>query len=241
MASRFTVNLGLRWEVWTQPIERNNDQANFIPSLGKIDYAYNKTPVAVPASYVTLVPLNIDTRSLLKPHWSNFAPRVGLAYQVAKNTVIRSGFGLFYADEPFIGGSGRPPANPPYYRDVTLSTDQLHPVTQLSSGFAPNTLTSNFNVATASLISWAQNFLNGYVLHWSFGLQQQIGGFTAEANYVGTKGTDLPTSFNINAPDPGAGTVASRRPYQGYSDITRTQPLEYVLQCFGAAGSARMD
>jgi hypothetical protein len=172
------------------------------------------------------VPGDVDTRSLLKPRWNNFAPRVGLAYQVAKNTVIRSGFGIFYADEPFVGGSGRPPANPPFYRDVTFATDQLHPLTQLSTGFSPTALTDSFNIANASLISWAQDFQNGYVLHWSFGVQQQIRKFTAEANYVGTKGTDLPTTFNVNAAYPGAASVASRRPYQGYADITRTQPLD---------------
>ncbi len=226
ISSRFTLNLGVRWEVWSQPIERHDNQANFIPSLGKIDYALNKVPVAVASSVVAQVPVGVDTRSLLKPKLNNFAPRVGFAYQVAKNTVVRSGFGVFYADEPFIGGSGRPPANPPFYRDVTFTADQIHPITQLSTGFSPNVLTSNFNVANASLISWAQDFQNGYVYHWSFGLQQQIRGFTAEANYVGTKGTDLPTSYNVNAAFPGPGTVASRRPYLGLSDITRTQPLD---------------
>jgi hypothetical protein len=87
-------------------------------------------------------------------------------------------------------------------------------------------LTSNFNIANAALISWTPDFVNGYVMPWSLGVQRQIGKFTAEANYVGTKGVDLPTSFNMNAALPGAGTVASRRPFQGYADIVRTQPLD---------------
>lgn len=226
IASRLTLNLGLRYELWTQPVERHDDQANFLPQLGRIVYALNKTPVAVPPSLVARVPDDVNFRTLMTTRKKNFSPRVGVAYQVAKNTVVRSGFGIFYADEPFIGGSGRLPANPPFFRDVTFPTDQLHPVTQLSAGFAPNTLTSSFNVANASLISWAQDFSNGYVMHWSFGLQQQIARFTTEANYVGTKGVDLPSTFNLNAALPGSGTVASRRPYQGYSDITRTQPLD---------------
>jgi hypothetical protein len=226
VSSRLTVNLGLRWELWTQPIERNDQQANFLPQLQKIDFARNQTPPGIPPSVITPVPDGVSTRSLLINNTRNFSPRLGVAYQVSNNTVIRTGFGVFYADEPFIGGSGRLPANPPFYRDVTLPTDQIHPGLQLSSGFPANALTNRFNISNASLISWAQNFSNGYVYHWSFGVQQQIGKFTAEANYVGTNGTDLPTSFNINAAYPGAGSVASRRPYQGFSDVTNTQPLD---------------
>jgi TonB dependent receptor len=226
VSSRLTLNLGVRWEVWTQPAERYNQQANFLPQFSKMDFALNQTPVGIPASAIMPIPAGVDLRTLLITNTKNFAPRIGLAYQVAKNTVIRGGFGTFYADEPFIGGTGRLPANPPFYRDVTLSTDQIHPVLQLSTGFPANALTNNFNFSSASLIGWAQDFQNGYVYHWSFGVQQQIGRFTAEANYVGTKGTDLPTTFNINAAYPGAGSVASRRPYQGFGDITNTQPLD---------------
>lgn len=226
IASRLTLNLGLRYEVWTQPIERQNNQANFLPQLNRLIYALNRTPAGLPASAIASVPLDIDTRSLLKSDNNNFAPRVGLAWQVSKNTVIRSGFGMFYADSPFIGGSGRLPANPPFFRSVTFPTDQLRPLIQLNTGFPQNALTTNFNLANAALISWANDFVNGYVLHWSAGLQRQIGGFTAEANYVGTKGVDLPTSYNLNAAFPGAGSVASRRPFLGYADITRTQALD---------------
>ena len=226
ISSKLTLNLGLRWEFWSQPIERFNNQANFLPQLSKIDFALNNIPPGIPSQFVTPVPVGADLRSLLINNDANFAPRLGFAYQLTNKTVLRGGAGTFYADEPFIGGSGRLPANPPYYRDITFPTDQIHPVLQLSSGFPVNSLTNNFNIANASLISWAQDFKNGLVYHWSFGLQQQFGAFTSEANYVGTKGTDLPTSFNINAALPGAGSVASRRPYQGLADITNTQPLD---------------
>ena len=39
---------------------------------------------------------SIEDRALRKMDWNNFAPRIGLAYQVTKKTVIRSGYGLGY-------------------------------------------------------------------------------------------------------------------------------------------------
>jgi hypothetical protein len=47
-----------------------------------------------------------------------------------------------------------------------------------------------------------------------------------EANYVGTKGNDLVTTYNVNQPFAGPGSVASRRPYQGLGDINFTLPLD---------------
>jgi hypothetical protein len=50
--------------------------------------------------------------------------------------------------------------------------------------------------------------------------------YVMEANYVGTKGNDLVTTYNVNAALPGPGSVASRRPYQGLGDINYSLPLD---------------
>jgi hypothetical protein len=49
--------------------------------------------------------------------------------------------------------------------------------------------------------------------------------FLVEITYVGTKGTQLPVGFDYNQPLPGAGSVASRRPIQGFGPITGQQPM----------------
>jgi hypothetical protein len=41
--------------------------------------------------------------SIVDPDWNNFAPRFGFAYRpaLAKNTVVRGGFGTYYATDNF--------------------------------------------------------------------------------------------------------------------------------------------
>lgn len=138
---------------------------------------------------------------------------------------MRAGFGQFFADDPEVGASGRLPANPPFYKDVTFPTNQTTPVLGLNTGFPAGAVGSGFNLANASLASWATDFKQAYVYHWSAGVQQQIGQFVADANYVGTSGFELPVSYAFNNPLPGGGSVASRRVVQGFGNITQAIPM----------------
>ena len=226
VTTKLTLNLGLRYEIWTQPVERHNQQANFLTNLSKLVFPNNVVPPGVPASLVANIPSGLGSRSLLKTDTNNLAPRLGLAFQAASNTVIRAGAGIFFSDDPAIGASSRPVANPPYFQNLTYPTDQINPILHLSSGFPANPFGQNVNISAAGLSAFAADFKQGYVYHWSFGLQQQFKNYLFEADYVGTKGTDLPLSYNINQQFAGPGSVASRRPYQGLSDITLTSPMD---------------
>ncbi len=226
VTSKLTLNLGVRYELWTQPVERNNQQANFLLDLQKLVFAGNQTPSTIPANLVAPVPSNIDSRSLLITDTNNLAPRLGLAYQVKSSTVLRAGFGTFFADDPFIGASGRLPANPPFNVQNTFSTDNVHPVLTLSGGFPANSLSGVVNPGTVTLTAFNPNFKQGYVFHWSGGIQQQVRQFVFEANYVGTKGTQLPLTYNVNQDVAGGTSVAARRPFQGFNTITYTTPMD---------------
>jgi hypothetical protein len=226
LTPRLTLNLGVRYELWTQPVERHDQQANFLINTGKLIFANNQVPPGVSPAIVANIPDGLGDRSLMKTDKNNFAPRVGLAYQATQSTVIRSGFGVFFADDPAIGASARLVANPPYYQNVSYQTDQITPLLSLSGGFPPNALGQNVNLSTASLSGFAADMKQAYVFHWSFGIQQQLRNFLFEANYVGTKGNDLVTTYNINSPLAGPGSVASRRRYQGLGDINYSSPLD---------------
>src|SRR5439155_8293065 len=49
---------------------------------------------------------------------------------------------------------------------------------------------------------------------WNVGVQRELGWNTVlDVSYVGTRGTNIFRSYNIDVPDPGPGAVQSRRPY----------------------------
>jgi hypothetical protein len=224
LSSKLTINAGLRYEVWTQPVERTDRQANFFIADRKLAYANNKIPDGVPAAYVENVPPGVGDRSLMKTFYNYLAPRLGFAYQAAPSLVVRGGGGVFFADNPFIGASGRLPANPPYAIANTYATDNITPIIYLSTGFPANSVTSiDFN--SANMVMFSPDLQNGKVYHWSLGVQKQISQYVFEANYVGTRATNMPLGYNINQAYAGPGSVASRRPFPGFNNITAQVPM----------------
>jgi Carboxypeptidase regulatory-like domain/TonB dependent receptor len=225
LTDKLTLNLGARYELWTQPFERQDLQGNFLRNVQKFIYPLGLVPPGMPAALTTSIPSGLGRRSLLKQDSNNIAPRVGLAYQLTGKTVVRAGFGQFFADDPAIGASARPPANPPFFQDVTFPTNQITPVLFLSTGFPANTIGRSINPGNATLAAWDPNFKQAYVYHWSVGFQRQLGQFVLDANYVGTSGFELPLTYDVNSPYPGGGSVASRRPFQGFGTINFTIPM----------------
>jgi hypothetical protein len=106
---KLTVNLGLRYEYFGQLLENYGAQSNFIPSptagAGGIStfFLTNKrcnTPFSADFT-AALATDNIALQCSGQPglgesQKTNFAPRVGFAYQVTPKLVVRGGYGIFY-------------------------------------------------------------------------------------------------------------------------------------------------
>jgi len=211
----------VRYEIWTPPYERHDQQANFLIGPNKLIYPDNKTPSVIPASLVAPIPSGVDSRGLVEFHKNNWSPRLGLAYQLGSRTVIRTGAGVFYAEPDALGASGRIVANPPFRITTTYPTDQLNTNLTFRNGFPANAL--NFQAvdpSSTTFVSNASDLKPAYYYHWSFGVQEQVGQYLLDANYVGTKGTHLSTNYDYNTPYAGGTSVAARRPVPGFGTLT---------------------
>jgi hypothetical protein len=88
VSSRLTVNLGLRWDLFSPFTEVNNLMSFFDPSL------------ANPAAGGHLGALAFASNSRRTPaeaHYRNFGPRLGAAYRLNDKTVLRAGYSIMYA------------------------------------------------------------------------------------------------------------------------------------------------
>ena len=218
VSSRLTVNLGVRYELFTHPYERNGLQGNLLLDQLKLIFVDGKVPPSVPAQFATTIPDGVSPKTLMRTDTNNFAPRLGFAYKAGDRTIIRGGAGIFYGDHPTIGASGRLPASPPYQVNVTYPTDQITPGVTLDSGFPSNALEPVFS-PNLTFNAWDPDAPQAQAYHWNTNVQHELRWFVVELGYTGSRGTKLAVGWSPNDPSPGPGTVESRRPYRQFGNI----------------------
>src|SRR5947209_12575371 len=82
VTTRLTLNLGLRYELFTQCVD-----ARDLGSLFNIDIGQ----FALPGK-------NGFSRAIVDGDHNNFGPRAGFAWQTTKKLVLRGGYGIFYGE-----------------------------------------------------------------------------------------------------------------------------------------------
>jgi hypothetical protein len=98
VTSKLTLNLGLRYE-WSTPYDERNNQIQFSDFTGDSGIA---VPIVVPGLVATTGNLPGSTvfagsgRRNMTVDRNNVAPRLGFAYAMNPNTVIRGGAGIYY-------------------------------------------------------------------------------------------------------------------------------------------------
>jgi hypothetical protein len=104
---RLTVNLGIRYEVIT-PFNENNDLlVNFDPNFvqsngrkGRYIVPSQKTLALMDPRYINYGVVTADVagvpKSLVRTDYNNVAPRIGMAYRLGNEMVLRGGYGVFF-------------------------------------------------------------------------------------------------------------------------------------------------
>jgi hypothetical protein len=196
VSRRLTLNLGLRWDWETGLTERYNRFAAFDPSV--------RNPLSERTGWDLkggwLFPeKGLPGRNLRGVEWRKIAPRVGIAYQMRPNTIIRTGFGMFYAMAPYGANHyGTSPfgASTPWL----TSLDGITPNHLLNNPFPNGVLLPEGSAG--GLLSALGLGMGGpvtaemttpYNMQWNFTIAQQLGGqLGIELAYAGNKGVHLP-------------------------------------------------
>ncbi|HEX5481303.1 MAG TPA: TonB-dependent receptor, partial [Terriglobia bacterium] len=207
VTKRLTVNLGLRYDHATWPYEAGNEMANFDPATGQLIDAKSGSGFA---------------RQLIQPDNKDFGPRVGLAYHLTRNTVLRAGYGRFYVLFDRTGSENQLALNPPFLLQTSPSTtSKTTPIFFVQDGFPSSWRdAANFNLQTAHLRAENLDAVHSSVDQWNFGFQRLLPfDATLTVDYVGTKTSHLTYLSNFNQYLP-IGTNLVPYPAFGYIEYT---------------------
>ena len=200
---RLTLNLGLRYEHNMPWYEKENGISNF-----DID-----TDPQNPSFFVA-TDGSIASRATLAPDLNNFAPRFGFAYRILEGTVLRGGYGVFYANYEGTGGGQFLETNPPFHIKSQISTDSIRPAVLLRTGIPDGVVTPE-RAVSLRFSSFEREPPWPISQQWNFNIQHSLGENTVwEIGYYGTKAQHLVNRIDGNFALPGPGNVNSRRRYK---------------------------
>ena len=234
--SRFTLDYGVRWELYKPISERARRTAGLLDANGTHEYVVNPQP-----GYRT--------------NWTGWGPRIQAAWQVSEKLQAHAGGAItvippnlwqdnfLTGSTPFavmprlLSASNAPisygfqitPAQLP--RAYTLAGADIFP-TGRTTTVAPNTpmdvdryeqdvaaLTPGHVVSDLFLAGVDRNFGNATLYTWTAGLERKLGNLTASASYVGTVGVRLPRTSFPNAYPGADATFAPRTKFDSAGNV----------------------
>ncbi len=105
VTSALTLNLGLRWDIWSPVVEKNNNFTWLNPK-GTNPITGNLGAFAA-AGGSTSDGWHTGVRNPSSMWWKNIAPRLGLAYALNRKTVLRASYGLTFARGNWVSDQGQ--------------------------------------------------------------------------------------------------------------------------------------
>ncbi len=198
-----TLNMGLRYDLFTSPYEKYDRQSNFNPRTGLIEEAAKEGV----------------SRGILNVRKNNLSPRLGFAYSGLMGWVFRGAYGLFFFNEQGTGSSARLFINFPFAAEFAVNCSEDVPCLRLQNGIPPPVQAQPIAV----YIPTANQTSN--VQQWNLTVERQISPtWVTRAAYVGSKGTHLSVALDENVALPGPGSLTPRRPYPQLSIISAWEP-----------------
>jgi hypothetical protein len=237
---KFTLNIGLRYELFSPISEKFARQSNFVYSNLTLYIPKGKDQDApLPPNFATAFPNvkvsrgEVDKYLIPWDKW-DFGPRIGLAYNWRDNTVFRAGYGIFYGGEENQGGNPNRGESVPFNQSTDLTRPAGASIFDRNpffpGGFSGGYPSNVFALpAPVSFRGVEPNFRSSLVHKWNFAIQRQLPWQTSmEVAYVGNH-----QSHQLFQPDWNA------CPNRGTTDPTITcntlRPVPYIGGISGTA------
>jgi len=227
LAPKFTLNYGLRWEYFGPLSEAHNLLSNYNPATGQLEM--------------------VGSNGLYQRDLHDFGPRIGFAWNVLHNTVIRAGYGIYYDYVPqdllvanYTNSAGvATNPNPP---NTPITPNSVLPMNFNGAAFnGTDTIDPIVTTATSGpyyIFAVPRNFHTPYVQNFNFNVQQQFASHASfEIGYVGSKGTKLVRLTDINEfgtnPDYYAIDELAPISFSNYNSLQTTLRLQSIHRVSG--------
>ena len=213
---KLTINIGLRYELYPLMTRAGFGIERYDPSNNNV-YLGGRG--------------NVPQNAGIGVSHTLFAPRIGLAYRLGENTVIRAGYGINFDPIPF----SRPLRGwYPIVVNSSFTASGFGWATTLGQG-VPNTQGPDVSSGVVSLPGNVserspQSFIHrGYEQSWNFTLEHKLPlNLITSVGYVGSHSVHLLADYDINAGYPGSGTAGL--PYNlAYGRTVSTQMWDGYL------------
>jgi hypothetical protein len=218
VTSKLTLNLGLRYEVNTPFTERYNHEFQFDPTtanpLGTMSgpntgggdlnsYFQTLSGHSLTGAIVFPNSPGVSGRGISPIDWTNWSPRIGVAYRMTDKLVFRGGFSRLYMLSPISPGPSSPGDGPFGATTNILSTiNGINPNVTLGNPFPNGFQTPLYDSqGLATLVGTSLNTgstlgKTPYQYQWNFGFEYELPSKTiVSVAYAGTRGHDLTCGF----------------------------------------------
>jgi hypothetical protein len=233
---KLTVNAGVRYDLqWFSPGSYNQNSL-WSPSLNQVVVFGNSYPSSAVPQYLSLLQTNnLVTLSsnanisnnpfayLGRPA-TNIAPRLGFAYQLMNNTVVRGAYGIYFNLLPasYVGAMM---VNLPFKATLTFTNTPTYSPTSTVTMSAPFAGTGN--AAGRPSVGAEHSLVTPYTEEYNLAIEHQFGhGMDVRVGYVG--------QHNLKQNNyGGSGTVTPNLNYADPFDITKTSAAQAPVQALG--------
>ncbi|HKE04264.1 MAG TPA: carboxypeptidase regulatory-like domain-containing protein [Blastocatellia bacterium] len=200
LSPRLTVSAGLRWEyfgVLHSPGNEKRLDANFYPGTG----GNFLQQIAGGQFSLTTAQIGDLQDSFYRPDYNNFAPRLGVAYDLFGHgkTVLRAGYGIYY-DRNFGNVLFNVIQNPPNYAVLFAGTgnNPAAPIIANVDQYAALAALSGQSYSSSAR-ALDPNLRTAYANAWNANIQHDLGEvMVLTIGYAGSNGIKLYSLDNIN-------------------------------------------
>jgi hypothetical protein len=236
LTPKLTINAGLRYELVTPQFVSGDHLANFDPSTNTLIQAHSGS---------------LYDRALVHTPKLDFAPRIGLAYQVDPKTVIRSAYGISFDQFNREGGENLLAYNGPYIVNSSITqvpqfafsgttqpecTDDNYTgcFRPIQEGFPQNFASpQNFSTLLAQTRYIPSHIPTGYVQSFHLDVQREVAPKTVlTVSYVGEHAVHIWVLADLNQARPNlpgqALSLQARRPITTFTGIEESVPYGFL-------------